>query len=298
LVFPIILLLVFCIPVYWGLSRALENYRAVHGVRGTLTVDDCFLVDPCTGSFVSDDGQLRIDHLPTPDRGHDVGDTVQGWVTGPGATKLYPSVEWRADLGGAAFFVVVALIVGYFIFSGHVRLRIRRVPNDQGTRSFAAVTAAAQQAELGRHQWSVRWSRYRYALVAFIAGWFAVGFAVAGVADLRSRPSIGLPVGAGVAGLVALGFGATTFGLLRRAVAGVNRSLHLFEHGLVVGHGRRCDVYAWRSLAEYTALHDEDGTTSGILLRRLDGRRLEIDLEGVAQSILPTINAERSRAGQ
>jgi hypothetical protein len=72
----------------------------------------------------------------------------------------------------------------------------------------------------------------------------------------------------------------------------------MFEQGLVVAHGRRSDVFAWRDVvADGLMTDNEDGTTRGVWLRRGDGRRVEIDLAEVAESVHSAIAAQGVQTG-
>jgi hypothetical protein len=288
-VFPVILELIFLVPVVFAAYATVVSFEEErYGVHGTLTIEDCSL-GPCEGTFVSDDGGLRITNLPVAGY-YPEGDAIQGWVTGPDAHELKTSVDWRGPLFGVALFLVLALIVGYALFSGQIYLRARRRPDDPRGSPFAAVVIAAQETGLGAHVGSTRWSRYRYVVMGLLSGVFAVGFLAAAVEALRA----GYVLGGAVIGVLALGFGVTAVVNVGAGGAGVNRTLHLFENGLVVAHGRRCDVFAWRDVVADGLLSDqEDHTTRGVWLRRRDGRRVEIDLPEVAEPVRSAITAQR-----
>jgi hypothetical protein len=292
-VFPVILELIFLIPVVFsGYATVTTFEEQRYGVHGTLTVEDC-LQGPCEGTFVSDDGGLRIANLPASGF-YPEGDEIQGWVTGPGARQLDMSVDWHGPLFGVGLFLVLALVVGYALFSGRIYLRMRRRADDPRGSPFAAVAVAARDADLGTHLGSTRWSRYRYVVIGLIGAVFAAGFGGGCVEALRE----GYVLGGAVIGVLAVLFGVTAVFYVGVGAAGVNRALHMFEKGLVVTHGRRCDVFAWRDVvADGLMTDNEDGTTRGVWLRRGDGRRLEIDLAEVAQPVRSAIAAQRVQTG-
>lgn len=126
----------------WGL----EGYLAHHGgISGQVRVSTCDEVDPdewsCDGTFVSDDGTVRItgiDIMPIHVGPHPGETTERASVSGPGG-----STAWRESERFPTPLMVGILMLAAFVVSGTVLLRMHRARRDAARTQVAATAGMA-----------------------------------------------------------------------------------------------------------------------------------------------------------
>ena len=265
---------------------AVDNFRATQlGIHGTITVTSCDRGD-CRGSFRSDNGEVsRTDlelFISSINDAVDLGATVECWITDPSAERGYVSRFWLLHT------LSMSLLVLLFSL-GLLLLTPDRI--GRPVRVRAAVQEAAASNDLGASEGSYRWTKY----LALYPGLLLTGSGLGMALSFAGSPNSFGPSG-GLVGVTVMStvlFLAGGYFLVHTARR-IGRRLHLYEHGIIVSRGRRCEVRRYESVvaAKVDEATPENSTPYpyAVRLEFLDGNRVKVNHRNAVSTVLSHVS--------
>jgi hypothetical protein len=137
----------------------------------------------------------------------------------------------------------------------------------------------------------VRWTKYLFLYPGLLFAGSGLGQALSFAASPYSYGPSGGLAGSIVFSTVLLVAGGY---FLVQTARGVGRRLHMFERGIIVSRGRRCDVYLYDSVVaanvDEATPEDRPPYPYGVRLEFLDGIHLKVKHSDAVPVILPHVS--------